>query len=233
MKTAFLAFLLLSSIPSCLAGPALEAVNFALGSKGPYLPVAEAAKKLGWKQRIDEENATLTLNKKTFSMGEMRSFVDGRILISIAELTSAGARVSAGKDDDSLKISFASRSFKVIRATKRAEINLTEQRLRAWEGSRLVLDSRISSGTGRSTPRGQFEAGPYKARKHYSSRYNNAYMPFSVQVTGNIFIHGFRSVPKYPASHGCIRLPYLTDGNPARFFYEWIDKGTPISIVKE
>ncbi len=233
MKTAFLAFLLLSSITSCLAGPALEAVNFALGSKGPYLPLAEAAKKLGWKQRIDEENATLTLNKKTFSTGEMRSFVDGRILISIAELTSAGARVSAGKDDDSLKISFASRSFKVIRSTKRAEINLTEQRLRAWEGSRLVLDSRISSGTGRSTPRGKFEAGPYKARKHYSSRYNNAYMPFSVQVTGNIFIHGFRSVPKYPASHGCIRLPYLTDGNPARFFYEWIDKGTPISIVKE
>jgi lipoprotein-anchoring transpeptidase ErfK/SrfK len=40
-------------------------------------------------------------------------------------------------------------------------------------------------------------------------------------------------VPKYPASHGCIRLPYLTDENPARFFYEWIDKGTPITIIKK
>ena len=166
-------------------------------------------------------------------MEKMRSFVDGRVLISIDDLTKAGATARPGQDGDPAKISFGLRSFKIIRASKRAMINLAEQRLQAWEGSRLVLDSRISSGKGRSTPQGDFKAGPYKARRHYSSRYNNAYMPFSVQVTGNIFIHGFRSVPKYPASHGCIRLPYLTDGNPARFFYEWIDRGTPISIVKE
>ena len=233
MKTTFLAFLLLASISSCLAGPALEAVNFALGARGPFLPMAEAAKRLGWRPRLDEEKGTLTLNKKTFSTEKMRSFVDGRILISVADLTNAGARVRGGEGDDTVKISFFGRSFKIIRAAKRAEINLAEQRLRAWEGSRLVLESRISSGRGRSTPCGEFEAGPYKARKHYSSRYNNAYMPFSVQVTGNIFIHGFRSVPQYPASAGCIRLPYLTDGNPAQFFYEWIDRGTPIVIVKQ
>mgnify|MGYP002527910575 CR=1 FL=1 len=60
-----------------------------------------------------------------------------------------------------------------------------------------------------------------------------SYMPYSVQVTGHIFIHGYKSVPKYPASHGCVRVPYLTDGNPARFFYEWINKGTPIKIVRK
>ena len=40
------------------------------------------------------------------------------------------------------------------------------------------------------------------------------------------------SVPKYPASHGCIRVP-LTEGNPAKLFYEWVSKGTPIEIVKK
>ena len=234
MKIPFLAFLLLlNSVPGSLAGPALETVSFALGSKGPFLPMLEAAKRLGWKPRINEKKATVTLNKKIFSTEKMRSFVDGRLLVSIEDLTSAGAKLRTGKDGDPLKLSFGIRSFKVTRASKSARINLAEQRLQAWEGSRLVLDSRISSGRGRSTPCGEFEAGPYKARRHYSSRYNNAFMPFSVQVTGNIFIHGFSSVPRYPASAGCIRLPYLTDGNPARFFYEWIERGTPISIVKE
>jgi lipoprotein-anchoring transpeptidase ErfK/SrfK len=38
-------------------------------------------------------------------------------------------------------------------------------------------------------------------------------------------------VPDYPASHGCIRLP-LDGGNPARFFYEWIDRGTPVKVTR-
>ncbi len=54
-------------------------------------------------------------------------------------------------------------------------------------------------------------------------------MPWSVQVHENIFIHGFRKVPRRPASHGCIRLP-LTGANPAKWFYHWIDLGTPIRI---
>ena len=44
-----------------------------------------------------------------------------------------------------------------------------------------------------------------------------------------IFIHGFRKVPRHPTSHGCIRLP-LEGANPAKWFYDWIDLGTPISI---
>ena len=56
-------------------------------------------------------------------------------------------------------------------------------------------------------------------------------MPWSVQITGHIFVHGFTSVPRSPASHGCIRLP-LDEGNPAYFFYQWIDRGTPVRIRK-
>jgi len=112
---------------------------------------------------------------------------------------------------------------------KRVEIDLTEQKLFAYEGNRLVMRTRISSGRNGATPTGRYRAGPYKSEEHYSSLYQNAPMPWSVQVTGHIFIHGFSVVPDYPASHGCIRLP-LTGRNPAKRFYRWCDVGTPIWI---
>lgn len=111
---------------------------------------------------------------------------------------------------------------------KRVEVNLTEQRLRAYEGKRLVLQTNISSGRGGCTPTGSFKAG-YKNENHYSSLYHNAHMPWSVQVNGNIFIHGFAVVPDHPASHGCIRVP-ITGKNPAKRLFEWIDPGTPVKI---
>jgi lipoprotein-anchoring transpeptidase ErfK/SrfK len=112
---------------------------------------------------------------------------------------------------------------------KRVEIDKTQQMLRAYEDDRLVFETRISTGQwDRSTPNGQFTAG-WKHRMHYSKLYHNAPMPYSVQVSGNVFIHGFSSVPRRPASHGCIRLP-LSGGNPAKRFYEWVETGTPIEI---
>ena len=72
-----------------------------------------------------------------------------------------------------------------------------------------MLDSHISSGQeGRKTPPGDFRAGPVKSPMHRSRLYDNAPMPWSVQVHENIFIHGFRKVPRHPASHGCIRLTH-------------------------
>lgn len=115
---------------------------------------------------------------------------------------------------------------------KRVIIDLSDQKLRAYQGSRLVMQTRISSGRNNATPTGNFRAGPYKSVEHYSSLYNNAPMPFSVQVTGHIFVHGYTEVPNYPASHGCIRVPVTGFFNPAKRFYEWVDIGTPIRIQR-
>ena len=112
---------------------------------------------------------------------------------------------------------------------QRVEIDKNLQVLRAYEDERLVFQSRISTGkSDRSTPNGRFTVG-VKYRMHYSRRYRNAPMPFSVQVKGHIFIHGFKEVPARPASHGCIRLP-LDGENPAKWFFDWVQPGTPIEV---
>jgi len=116
----------------------------------------------------------------------------------------------------------------IFRGPKRVEINLTDQKLRPYEGNRLVMRTHNSSGRNGATPTGRFSAG-CKDADHYSSLYHNAPMPWSVQARGNIFIHGFTSVPDYPASHGCVRVP-LTGNNPAKRFFHWVDPGTPIRI---
>ena len=110
---------------------------------------------------------------------------------------------------------------------KRVVIDKSHQVLRAYEGNRVVLETHISTGRrGRETPSGHFHAET-KSLMHYSRRYGNSPMPYSVQIAGNYFIHGFASVPNYPASHGCIRVPVDT----ARRFYNWVNPGTPVDIV--
>ncbi|MDF1824777.1 MAG: L,D-transpeptidase family protein [Verrucomicrobiales bacterium] len=112
---------------------------------------------------------------------------------------------------------------------KRVEIDLTKQQLKAYQGNRVVLRTRISSGKTGNTPTGNFKAGPYKSATHFSSLYHNAPMPWSVQITGNIFIHGFSVVPNYPASKGCVRVP-IDGRNPAKRLFNWIDIGTPVRV---
>ncbi|MEM6278013.1 MAG: L,D-transpeptidase [Verrucomicrobiota bacterium] len=114
---------------------------------------------------------------------------------------------------------------------KRVEIDITKQQLKAYEGNRVVLRTNVSTGYRNNTPTGNFRAGPYKSAEHYSSLYHNAPMPWSVQVTGHVFIHGYTEVPPYPASKGCIRVP-LTGRNPAKRLFNWIDIGTPIRVYR-
>lgn len=114
---------------------------------------------------------------------------------------------------------------------KRVVIDKSQQMLFGYEGERLMFETRVSTGRwDRSTPNGFYHAEE-KHLVHYSRKYHNAFMPFSVLVTGNVFIHGYKEVPFYPASHGCIRVP-LSDGkrNPAKCFFEWVEIGTPIEI---
>ncbi|MGJ8723218.1 MAG: L,D-transpeptidase [Roseibacillus sp.] len=191
----------------------LQGITFADTGSSVFLPLPEVQSFL----------------PKNTSAPSTRSLVDGTPLVNLTTLEKKGFQRTPASNAEDIILKKGRQQLSVHIGSKRVFINLSTQRLSAWQGDRLVLKTRISSGKNGRTPIGHFRAGPYKAKRHYSSLYHNAPMPWSVQVNGHIFIHGFSSVPNYPASHGCIRVP-LTDGNPARFFYQWANRGTPIEI---
>src|SRR6184192_680221 len=216
----------LEAIPS----EGLDGVSFADNPHMLFVPVEEIAFALRWEIQLDQESGQISLNGHLLDAAHLRKLTNGTLLVPLDELQRAGATVTWS--DDGMQAVVASDHTKIAIpfANKRVEVDLANQRLRAYQGARLVLASAISTGReGKKTPSGEFKAGPVKSRMHRSRLYHNAPMPWSVQVHENIFIHGFRKVPRRPSSHGCIRLP-LAGANPAKWFYDWIDVGTAIDI---
>ncbi|MEO1695003.1 MAG: L,D-transpeptidase family protein [Pseudomonadota bacterium] len=87
-------------------------------------------------------------------------------------------------------------------------VDLRRQRVRAYAGTKQIWSSGISSGKrGHRTPTGVFSIIQKRSR-HFSNLYNNAPMPHMQRLTwSGIAFHG-GPLPGYPASHGCVRLPY-------------------------
>ena len=89
-----------------------------------------------------------------------------------------------------------------------ARIDISEQRLHLYVNGAKRATWAVSTGRGRyRTPTGTFRVQSLH-RHHYSSRYNNAPMPYSVFFHRGYAIHGTDQV-RYlgrPASHGCVRL---------------------------
>lgn len=205
-------------------------ITFAENPGRFYLPVNEAAKLLDWQVLHDEAKGTVTLREQVIPYGNLRRFVEGEYLVHMTHLIQCGAVIEKSEDRNKVLVTWGNREFLLIDAPQSTKIDLTTQRLRSWQGKRLVLDCHISSGQ-YGTPVGEYEAGPYKARQHYSRLFRGASMPYSVQFFGHYFIHGFKTVPDYPASKGCIRM-HLDQGNPAKFFYEWVKVGTPVTVYR-
>lgn len=87
-------------------------------------------------------------------------------------------------------------------------VSLKKQRIYIHDKKGLVAESPISSGRrGMDTPKGIFTI-LQKNKRHFSNLYANAPMPNMQRITwSGVAMHG-GPLPGYPASHGCIRLPY-------------------------
>jgi len=87
-------------------------------------------------------------------------------------------------------------------------VSLDEQRSYVYRNGIAIGVSTISSGKrGHETPVGVFTI-LQKNKDHRSNLYNNAPMPWMQRLTWDgIALHG-GSLPGYPASHGCVRLPH-------------------------
>jgi hypothetical protein len=89
-----------------------------------------------------------------------------------------------------------------------AIVSLHSQRITVYDANGWILRAPVSSGQkGRETPAGIF-AVIQKEAEHYSNLYDDAFMPHMQRITwSGIALHG-GTLPGYPASHGCVRMPF-------------------------
>src|SRR6185369_7607412 len=86
-------------------------------------------------------------------------------------------------------------------------VNLATQRAVLFRNGVPIGATTVSTGRpGYRTPTGAFTI-LQKHVEHYSSKYDNAPMPYMQRLTWyGVALHA-GNLPGYPASHGCIRLP--------------------------
>ena len=93
-------------------------------------------------------------------------------------------------------------------AALKAVIDLADQEMRIYLDGDHEHTWKVSTArAGYVTPNGTYKA-QWLSRMHYSKKYDDAPMPYSVFFHGGYAIHGTDSISRLgrPASHGCVRL---------------------------
>lgn len=117
----------------------------------------------------------------------------------------------------------------------RVEVDLKRQHLQLYVNGQLERVLAISTGSGKRycvdgdcaravTPGGSFKISR-RITGWRTSRLGRLYNP--LYFNGGIAIHGAPSVPAYPASHGCVRIPM----HSARWFPDTVPNGTPVYVI--
>jgi peptidoglycan hydrolase-like protein with peptidoglycan-binding domain len=124
----------------------------------------------------------------------------------------------------------------------RTEIDIAKQVLTLYEDGQVRLITTTSSGSGErycynsprvnptrhiceyaNTPSGRFTYREYRDGWD-KSPLGQLYNPF--YFNGGIAVHGYESVPPYPASHGCTRIPM----HIAEYFHTLVHVGDPVYV---
>jgi hypothetical protein len=108
-------------------------------------------------------------------------------------------------------------------------VSIPLQRAYVYRAGTLIGLSTVSTGRpGHRTPTGQFDILE-KHATHFSSKYNNAPMPFMQRLTWDgIALHAGQ-IPGRPASHGCVRLPLAF----ARALFAVTRVGASVHIIEQ
>ncbi|OCQ89890.1 hypothetical protein BCD64_18280 [Nostoc sp. MBR 210] len=115
--------------------------------------------------------------------------------------------------------------------TRRIEIDLSQQRLRAWDGQKLVYSFPVSTGKRATpTPIGRFHIqSKYRTNRMRGRGYDIPDVPYAMYFYEGYAIHGAYWHNRFgtPVSHGCVNLSV----KQARKLYNWTKPGTLV-IVK-
>jgi len=117
----------------------------------------------------------------------------------------------------------------------RVEVDLPRQILQLWKNGELYKVVNVSTGNNKRycvdgecavavTPGGSYKIF-FRRHGWRTSRLGKLYRP--LYFNGGIAIHGAPSVPAYPASHGCVRIPMYV----AEWFPDVVPNGTPVYVI--
>jgi len=108
-------------------------------------------------------------------------------------------------------------------------VSLPEQLAYVYRNGVVIGVATVSTGKkGHETPTGVFTV-LQKHADHYSSIYDSAPMPYMQRLTwSGVALHAGR-LPGYPASHGCVRMPYEF----ARLLYAEASTGLTVVVSDE
>lgn len=120
------------------------------------------------------------------------------------------------------------------RGTVTIEVSIARQKMTIRRGGDVWRVVNVSTGSGRRycekgrcgvahTPRGTYRIGR-RVNGWRTGALGRMYNP--LYFTGGFAIHGSGSVPRYPASHGCVRVTIAT----ARWLPSAVPNGTPVTI---
>lgn len=119
----------------------------------------------------------------------------------------------------------------------RVEVDLVRQLLFLYDGGDLRLISHVSTGSnerycveGDCDNKAVTPIGAFRFSWRYSgwrqSRLGKLYNPVYFTSSG-VAVHGATSVPTYPASHGCVRIPM----HIAEYFPSLVDRGDAVYVT--
>ena len=115
------------------------------------------------------------------------------------------------------------------------QVDLSSQRLIAWEGNRQVYAVVISGGTefdptlpGSFTIQSKHESARMRGQGYDGTAYDVPDVPFAMYYDGNYAIHGAYWHESFgtPVSRGCINVAV----NHAEWFFSWASVGTPVIV---
>ena len=110
------------------------------------------------------------------------------------------------------------------RPGRRIEIHRDRGVLLMLDGNEVRRAVHTSTGAGGITPTGNFRV--YRKELMSWSVPFSTWMPYASYFVGGIAMHEYSSVPAYPASHGCVRLP----AGEAPRVYSFAEYGTPVYV---
>ena len=174
-----------------------------------------------------------------YDIGPIDGLAGSRTYYTIAAFQRVEGLPRTGEDSAALReaLARASRPGPMVAggAPNRVEIDLDRQVLFLWQGGSLARILPVSTGSRVAycengscgdavTPTGFFRIGR-KAAGLEVSPLGQLWSPS--YFYGGIAIHGSPSIPPYPASHGCVRIPMYSHES----FYQQTPSGMAVYVV--